>query len=122
MKIYQIIQFGGEWEDSYEYVEKAYLSKEKAEYELSRLNEELSKAMAMKDLCSECKINYGGINDKKKALKIVGKTLYECNSADLKIENKGSESNPYYYIYCKNNPEWCDDICGYKMNEYEVII
>ena len=38
MKIYQITQFGGDWEDSYEYVEKTYLSKEKAEEELNRLS------------------------------------------------------------------------------------
>lgn len=30
MKIYQITGFGGDWEDSYEYVEKTYLSKEKS--------------------------------------------------------------------------------------------
>ena len=122
MKIYQITEFGGEWEDSYEYVEKTYLSKEKAEEELSRLNDELNNAKAMQEMCSECKINYGGINDKEKALKIVGETLCECSHADLKIENEGSESEPYYYIYCENNPEWCDDIYGYRMREYEVIV
>ena len=122
MKIYQITEFGGEWEDSYEYVEKTYLSKEKAEEELNKINEELSKAKDMQELCSECKINNGGTNDRKKALKIVGKTLCECPHANLKIENEGNELNPYYYIYCENNPEWCDDIYGYRMREYEVTV
>ena len=122
MKIYQITEFGGDWEDSYEYVEKTYLSKEKAEEELSRLNDELSKAKEMQHLCSKCKINYGGTNDKKKSLKIVGETLCECSHADLKIENEGNESNPCYYIYCENNSEWCNDISGYRMREYEVTV
>ena len=40
MKIYQIHEYGGEWEDRYDYILGSYLSKEKAITEKERLEKE----------------------------------------------------------------------------------
>ena len=40
MKIYQIHEYGGEWEDKYDLIVASYLSKEKAIAEKERLEKE----------------------------------------------------------------------------------
>ena len=118
MKIYQITKFGGEWEDSYEYVEKTYLSKEKAEQELNRLNNRLDELKQHEERCDSCTVNYGYYIKKEVALSDMSKVLEECPFAELgmSIENDG------IYLSCENNSDWRDDIYGYSIREYEVII
>ena len=45
MKIYQIHDYGGEWEDRFDYIVGSYLSKEKADAEMEQLksDEELAR-------------------------------------------------------------------------------
>ena len=50
MKIYQIHEYGGEWEDRFDYIVGSYLSKEKAEAEMERLRSE--EELARK--CNSC--------------------------------------------------------------------
>lgn len=54
MKIYQIHEWGGEWEDRYDYIVSSYLSKEKAEAEKERLEKEQAGIMK----CNECPIYF----------------------------------------------------------------
>lgn len=54
MKIYQIHEWGGEWEDRYDYIVSSYLSKEKAEAERDRLEKEQAGSMK----CNECPIYF----------------------------------------------------------------
>jgi hypothetical protein len=50
MKIYQIHEWGGEWEDRYDYIVGSYLSEEKAIVEKERLE----KAEAESEKCDNC--------------------------------------------------------------------
>ena len=47
MKIYQIHDYGGEWEDRFDYIVGSYFSKDKARMEMGRLEEE-------EDLARKC--------------------------------------------------------------------
>ena len=50
MKIYQIHEYGGEWEDRYDYIVGSYLSQEKAIVEKERLEKEEVEA----EKCDSC--------------------------------------------------------------------
>lgn len=54
MKIYQIHEYGGEWEDRFDYIVKSYLSKEKADAEMEQLksDEELARK------CNSCPLHF----------------------------------------------------------------
>ena len=54
MKIYQIHEYGGEWEDAYDIIVSSYLSEENAQMELKRLEEE----EANSPKCYECPLYY----------------------------------------------------------------
>ena len=54
MKIYQIHDYGGEWEDRFDYIIGSYLSKEKAEAKMEHLKSD--EELAMK--CNSCPLYY----------------------------------------------------------------
>lgn len=54
MKIYQIHEYGGQWEDRYDYIVASYLSEEKAIKEKERL--EIEEEGLMK--CSSCPLYF----------------------------------------------------------------
>lgn len=55
MKIYEIKEMiGGEWEDRYNILHSAYLSKEKAKTALAKLEEQRKKDWAQAEICNNC--------------------------------------------------------------------
>ena len=54
MTIYQIHEYGGAWEDSFDYIVGTYLDKNKAEEELKRLEEKEEN----RPKCEECCLYY----------------------------------------------------------------
>lgn len=58
MKIYEIREIGGEFEDGYDKLHSAYLSKEKAEATLRELKEKLKKDWAQVRVCDECPLRW----------------------------------------------------------------
>ena len=54
MKIYQIHEYGGQWEDAYDYIVGSYLHQEKALEELERFRAE----DVERSKCQECPANY----------------------------------------------------------------
>lgn len=54
MKIYEIREIGGEFEDGYDRLHTAYLSKNKAEAMLIKLKEQMEKDWAQAEICDDC--------------------------------------------------------------------
>lgn len=52
MKIYQLHEFGGEWEDKYDYIIGSYLRKERAEEEMAKA---VAYNAAMVDKAAKCR-------------------------------------------------------------------
>lgn len=122
MKIYQVIEHGGSYEDSYTIVENTFLYKEKAFECRDSLESTLSEAKDMVDNCWNCRVRFTGSKNRKDVLKALAKVSSNCKYADLKLVDEGDESNPYYVIVCENDVSWCEDIYGYTIKEYEVTI
>lgn len=54
MKIYQIHEYGGEWEDKYDCIVASYLSEERAIAEKERLEKENEEFIKQLEKCCEC--------------------------------------------------------------------
>ncbi len=107
MKIYQIHEYGGQWEDSYDYIVGSYLSKNKAIIEKERFEEIATK-------CDSCPLNHCAaeciINCIECRKRRVDEAREYCN-----------EYEPYDETYeCKNF--FClDDDSYFKIEEVDVI-
>lgn len=114
MKIYQIHECGGEWEDRYDYIVASYLSEEKAIVEKERLEKEQEDFIKQTEKCSKCPLynRNRNIND-------VGKYCdnYEPFEEGVHDPNEYDESdlcvNHVYYH------SWYDGY--YCIEEVEVI-
>lgn len=120
MKIYQVIQYGGEYEDKYELVENTFISKEKAELELERLSKELEEAEEIQVRCSSCKIKYYRTENFEKILECGYRTSCFCDMSELKISKDEEYELTTYQIICDNDGSWCEYVNGYKIEEFEV--
>ena len=113
MKIYQIHEYGGEWEDAYDYIVASYLSEDKALAEKERLEKENAEMIKCNDCplyyCpSECDLKCGSKECDKQA---VNSTKKYCN--DYEPERK-------YKRECKNHSfNFRDSL--FKIEEREVI-
>lgn len=93
MRIYQIHEYGGEWEDSYDDIIESYICPERAEnrrQELERLQNEKIK-------CSECPIYFcfDGCNDDCENCDGSELAKEYCESCDVFMDKSGK-------IKCKN--------------------
>ena len=64
MKIYQLHQCGGEWEDHFDYIVGSYLRKERAEEEKERREHKEKEYRELSRHCSGCPILNDGDDDK----------------------------------------------------------
>ena len=102
MKIYQIIEATGCYEDYYEYVVGTYLHKQKAENELARLKASIPD-------CDDCPYSEEGQESPLET---------NCQFHKPKYINHNDGWAPYYE--CENCID-SYDAPSYKMKEYEVI-
>lgn len=58
MKVYEIREFGGEYEDRYDNFHSAYLSEEKAKTVMQELKEKLKKDWAQVRICDNCPLRW----------------------------------------------------------------
>ena len=100
MKIYQVIEFGGQYEDYYEAVIGTFLDKEKAIIEMNKKIEEQKCIESQYEMCYECEIN------KKRLSKPCFKHLF-------------GEYMPFDRYYCIDEVHFLDEI-HYKIKEFEV--
>lgn len=107
-KIYQIHEYGGQWEDSYDYIVGSYLSKEKAEVEKDRLVKEEQDLLDLYTKCCNCPL-YS--DDKMKEY---------CDRYEPFDKNKHSLDEFDGDEYCVNLA-WYHDDSYFKIEEVEVI-
>ena len=114
MKIYQIHERGGEWEDYYDYIVSSYLSEEKAIAEKERLEKE----QAEKIKCNECPLYYCPQDCQLDCLsehdKCRKRAIKEAKRRCEYYESSDDEkcANYYYDIYGDSS---------YSIEEVEVI-
>lgn len=117
MKIYQIHEYGGEWEDYYDRIVTSYLLKEKAIVEKERL--EKREAELMK--CSSCPLYYCPQDCKLDCLK-----EKECREQAVRLTKKYCDDfKPYNddddkRIQCENRYFKYDE-SSFRIEEVEVI-
>ena len=111
MKIYQIHETGGEYEDYFDRTVGTYLHQSRAEAEMSKLvNQEECRRKGRRK-CRKCPINHANsVND---GLEAMQKACSEyCNIADIQEDED--------YCYCEHEVISWDDY-EYCIEEIEVI-
>jgi hypothetical protein len=109
MKIYQLHECGGEWEDHFDRIIASYVSKDKA-IEGKRISEELERQQREHhELCSNCPFIDEDLNNLE--------TILEDYKDYCDKAHFASDSD---YIRCTNYFYKCDDISFY-IQEIEVI-
>lgn len=105
MKVYQLLEIGGSYEDSYEYTIGMFSNKNKA-LEIKKIKEQnLENKIKQYEIC------------------------YECVSLDIEERKKNKcfqqyigETYDYYdECDCKNEVDYEDDEIHYEIREFEVI-
>lgn len=120
-KGWALIEYGGEWEDSWEYIIAVYLKKEKAERHKEEKNEFLAEAHAAIQKCWDCMRTNNFLEvegfDNVKSLK--EKLSEECNVFE---SSKTYEEDGYYALVCENDltQDFRDDVSGYKIIEVSI--
>lgn len=56
MKIYQIHEFGGEWEDFYDHIIGSYISLERAKDEMAKRQAKIKEELQQSHMCNGCPI------------------------------------------------------------------
>ena len=114
MKIYQIHETGGEYEDYFDYIVGTYLYQDKAELEMQRLidAEEIRQKQYKK--CQECPINdFDIIADNP--FDVIRKACQKyCSHSEV------VEDIEYDEFFCENQASYWDDK-NYELKEVEVI-
>lgn len=121
MKIYQIEEYGGRYEDYYHTTVGTFLSYENAEKYMEKCKAEFMKKIIISDGCRQCSWIIGGLHTKTKALKLVENIKKRCNLCNLKIED--CEYNDKYgidYYDCESRMDKDDEI-GYNIKEYDIL-
>lgn len=114
MKIYQIHEIGGEYEDYFNYIVGTYLYKDKAELEMRKLIEIEEARQNKYAKCQNCPVNdFDIIADDR--FDVICKACQEyCDNADI------IEDDEYDEFFCKNQAMYWDDK-NYELKEVEVI-
>lgn len=123
MKIYQVIEYGGEWEDSYEIVAGTYIIKSNAELKLLELEDKKTEGLKRGKRCEHCE-NHWEESENKRYLQEIGLELRKkCRFAKISIEKykvtrrDGDEEG--YSMHCENFVYSQEDV-GYKIKEFEI--
>lgn len=108
MKIYQLHKYGGEWEDSFDYIIGSYLRKERAEEEKTKAELKDEENRKLSRHCSNCPLTDGwSLNDEvaKKCEKYCDKFKY------VDMGDDGFDCDNY-------TAYWCD--VYFRIEEVEV--
>lgn len=120
MKGWALIEYGGEWEDSWERIVKIYLKKEKAEEIKKIVEEQLAKKEAIANGCAECMNNHQPylIEDYEEFKKFKEMITKRCDRAKLVWKSRSDD----YKAICKNEVDEYRlyDPNGYLLREVKV--
>lgn len=107
MKIYQLHEYGGEWEDHYDYIIGSYLKKERAEEEKIKSETKENELREQGKQCSNCPFL-----DNPQALDaLLSKYSDYCDKAELEESEYGVDCNNYF-------SKW--DESSFAIEEVEV--
>ena len=114
MKGWALIEYGGDWEDSWEKIVKIYLRKEKAEGIKKIVEEQLAKKDKRAEECSECMNNHQSfLIDNYEEFKIFKEMITKrCDRAKFVWRERGDD----YKVVCKNEYDNCYRL--YEPNGY----
>lgn len=109
MIIYQLHKYGGEWEDSFDYIIGSYLKKEKAEEEKIKAETEEKKLAEQNQKCNRCPFLRHFFTNNSNDLN--AEYSYYCSEAKLVNDKWG--------VYCENYCEyWYESF--FKIEEVEI--
>lgn len=109
MKIYQLHECGGEWEDYHDYIIGSYLKKERAEEERVKAETKEKELMERSHLCYYCPFleeDFANLNN------LMSEYSDYCNEAKLEDGDFGIECANYYFAH------WDED--SFYVKEVEV--
>ena len=107
MKIYQLHKYGGEWEDSYDYIIGSYLHKEKAEATKAMEEAKENELRVQSHMCNDCLYLYDAYITNDELLSYCPKAKLEKNEYDDDIDCQNYMTH-FYDNY-------------FKIEEVEVI-
>jgi hypothetical protein len=115
MKIYQIHEHSGEWEDYTNVILESYFDKDVAEARLSQLEDKERNKQRARTRCAECPVNspdfeaYKSENDVEIAAKEYCVDIPQFKTSVYHCECENNEMYNYY------------DECTYTISEVEVL-
>lgn len=111
MKIYQIHECGGQWEDSFDIIVGTYLYKDRAELEMQKLVDKEKKFQELYEKCQNCPIGDLDLQaDNFEEMKHMCSTY--CGHSQIFEEQYG--------YGCENEVVWQEET-RYNLKEIEVI-
>lgn len=121
MEGWALIEYGGEWEDSWEKILTVYLNVEKAikrKEELIRSLENDKEQLRRCESCNNITCSFEA-ESMDKFEKMKERAECSCKRADIHFDE---ECSGYYYGYCSNDLTclYGNDVCGYKITSVEV--
>lgn len=110
MKIYQLHQYGGEWEDYRDYIIGSYLHKERAEEEMIKAQDEEFQKQRLSKQCANCPYYTDDIEDNQTLADLMRQ---HCDHSDIRCDDDGE-------LFCKNfYTHWIYN--DFRIKEVEVI-
>ena len=100
MKIYQLHECGGEWENYHDYIIGSYLRKERAEEEKVKAEVKEKELIEHSKRCINCPFleeDFANLND------LMSEYSDYCNEAELEDGNYGIDCENYCVHYGENN-------------------
>lgn len=120
MKVYQLHESGGQWEDYFDYIVGTYLDKQKAEIK----QKELEAQEIIDRKCDNCLLYHCPFDcdmDCEDCTKdtMIERAMKDCNRCDA-IKTEDVNSPDGYCVSCKNQSLHCEDKY-FRIEEVDVI-
>ena len=116
--IYQVVEIGGRWEESYRKVIATYANKREATDDLGKCLDRLKKNELLFDKCMMCQFGSFYTSDYDDVIDFIETGSCECENSAFNIivdEEDGS-----YKVICQSDNIWCEEIIDYIIEEYDV--
>ena len=107
IKIYQIHETGGEYEDRFDNIVGSYLHKEKSKQELEKFKDALSERRMYYQKCSNCSAQFGC-------------SVSEIDKIRKRCDRFASEDYESFIWFCKNAVDSYDESVRYEVEEVDV--
>ena len=94
MKIYQLYEYGGQWEDAFEYIIGSYMRKERADEEKLKAEQKETERIKQYKRCNNCPINDNDLQSE--TLEYAQHTCHNyCGNAQILEDKFGYDCENY---------------------------